>query len=63
MEDKISVYGQCCRCKGDDFPLAKFGGRWYCKFCLKVKKDSLSSTIKAIEKPVDDFNKLVRKTK
>ena len=57
----IPLFGQCDSCQDTDMPLTKWGEHYYCKFCLKVKKDSLSSTIKAIEKPVDDFNRMVRK--
>jgi len=58
----IPLLGTCDSCQDTDMPLTKWGGRYYCAFCLPEKQEGVKLKIKAIEKPVDDFNKLVRKT-
>ena len=58
----IPLMGKCYKCQGEDYPLTKWGGHYYCKFCLVVAKDSTKGKINKLEKPVDDFQKLIRKT-
>ena len=58
----IPLLGTCDSCQDTDMPLTKWAGRYYCPFCLVEKKEGTKAKVKAIEKPVSDFNKLVRKT-
>lgn len=58
---EFEVYGTCYKCGGTDRPVFKYKGHWWDKWCLAVEKDSTKKKIEQLEKPVDDFNKLIRK--
>jgi len=58
---KIEIQGRCDRCGVEKIPIKDFGNETLCKFCLATAKEQTSSDFDKIEKPVDDFNALIRK--
>lgn len=60
--DGIEVHGTCRYCGGDKEILYKWRGKWYCHACFEFKQDSTKIKIDAIERPVDSFNSIVRRT-
>ena len=64
MDDKIEAYGTCTKCGLEKAPVTLFGNNeLLCKFCLSSAKEQTDADRKRIEKPVDDFNALIRKCK
>ena len=62
MSDKIESHGTCDNCGATSMILAKFKGMLVCQFCLPQLQDTTPEKVKQIEKPIDDFNDLVRGT-
>lgn len=55
-------YGTCYSCGETNVPVTKWDGKWWCPEDLRTAKAMTKSKIAAIEKPVDDFNRLIRQT-
>ena len=55
-------YGTCYWCGETNVPVTKWNDKWWCDADLQVARDTTKSKFNAIEKPVEDFNELIRKT-
>ena len=54
--------GTCSKCGLENVPVKSYRNILYCRFCLPHEKDCTPIKAKMKEKPVDDFNNMIRKT-
>lgn len=57
------VYGTSFLSGEKNVPVTFWDGHWYNAADLAIVKDRTKAKKKAIEKPVDDFNRLIRKSR
>ena len=54
--------GKCYKCGLNKVPVEKFRGQYYCLYDIQKAKDSTPQKIRNIERDVDEFNAILKKS-